>query len=44
MYGYYDTAKKSLMQATFLGGLFMQMRTFWSSKKNQYFAPSGIKS
>jgi hypothetical protein len=44
MYGYYDTTKKSMMQATFIGGLMMQMRTFWSGKKNQYFAPGGIKS
>ena len=43
MYGYYDSTKKSLMQATFIGGLMMQMRTFWSGKKNQYFAPGGIK-
>jgi hypothetical protein len=43
MYGYYDSTKKSLMQATLLGGLFMQMRTFWSGKKNQYLAPGGIK-
>lgn len=44
MYGYYDNSKKSLMQAGFLGGLLMQMRTYWSSKKNQYLAPGGIKS
>lgn len=34
MYGYYDNSKKSLMQATMLGGLIMQMKTYWSSKKN----------
>ena len=44
MYGYYDTSKKSLIQATLLGGLMMQMRTYWSSKKNQYLAPGGIKN
>lgn len=44
MYGYYDSTKKSLWQATFLGGLMMQMRTYWSAKKNQYFAPGGIKA
>lgn len=44
MYGYYDSTKKSLMQATFLGGLIMQMRTYWSAKKNQYLAPGGIKT
>lgn len=44
MYGYYDSTKKSLMQSIFLGGLLMQMRTYWSAKKNQYFAPGGIKA
>ena len=44
MYGFYDSTKKSLFQATMLGGLFMQMRTYWSSKKNQYFQPGGVKS
>ena len=44
MYGYYDSTKKSLMQATMIGGLMMQMKTYWSAKKNQYFAPGGIKS
>jgi hypothetical protein len=34
MYGYYDSTKKSLFQATFIGSLLMQMRTFWSAKKN----------
>lgn len=44
MYGYYDSTKKSLWQATLIGGLFMQMRTYWSSKKNQYFGPQGFKN
>lgn len=44
MYGYYDSTKKSLFQATFIGGLMMQMRTYWSAKKNQYFAPGGVKA
>lgn len=44
MYGYYDSTKKSLMQSTMLGGLLMQMRTYWSAKKNQYLAPGGTKS
>lgn len=44
MYGYYDSTKKSLFQAIFVGSLMMQMRTYWSAKKNQYFAPGGIKA
>lgn len=44
MYGYYDSTKKSLFQSVFLGGLMMQMRTYWSSKKNQYLQPGGVKN
>ena len=32
------------MQATLIGGLTMQMYTYWSGKKNQYFAASSIKN
>lgn len=34
IYGYYAHEKKSLFQSTLLGGLLMQMNTYWSSKKN----------
>lgn len=43
IYGYYSHEKKSLMQSTTIGSLFMQMNTYWSSKKNQFLAPGGIK-
>lgn len=43
IYGYYAHEKKSLMHYTLLGSLFMQMRTYWSGKKNQYLAPGGVK-
>lgn len=43
VYGYYSHEKKSLIQSTTAGALFMQMNTFWSSKKNQYMAPGGIR-
>jgi len=33
IYGYYSHEKKSLIHATFLGSLYMQMRTYWSGKK-----------
>lgn len=42
-YGFYSHEDKSLMQSTLIGGLMLQMHTYWSSKKNQYFAESGIK-
>lgn len=43
IYGYYSHEKKSMFQSTLIGGLFFQMCTYWSSKKNQYLAPEGIK-
>jgi len=43
VYGYYSHEKKSLIQSTTVGALFMQMNTYWSSKKNQYMAPGGIR-
>ena len=41
IYGYYSHEKKSMIQAHSLGALFMQMNTFWSSKKNQWLAGEG---
>ena len=43
MYGYYNHENKSLMGSMFMGSLAMQMKTYWSSKKNQYLAPGGCK-
>lgn len=43
IYGYYTHEKKSLIQSTWWGAMFMQMRTYWSAKKNQYFAHGGVK-
>jgi hypothetical protein len=34
VYGYYSHEKKSLIQSTTAGAAFMQMNTYWSSKKN----------
>ena len=42
-YGYYSHEKKSLIQSTSIGAMFFQMNTFWSSKKNQYLAPGGVR-
>lgn len=42
IYGYYAHEKKSMIQATTLGAMFMQMNTFWSSKKNQYLSGHGF--
>jgi hypothetical protein len=43
IYGYYSHEKKSLIHYTMLGSMFMQMRTYWSGKKNQYLAPGGVR-
>lgn len=43
MYGYYNHENRSMINATFLGGLATQMKTYWSAKKNQYLAPGGVK-
>lgn len=44
LYGYYDHAKKSLFQSTWVGGLVGQMKTFWSAKKNMYMGSAGYKN
>lgn len=38
IYGYYSSEKKSMIHAGLLGGLFMQFKTYWSGKKNQYLS------
>lgn len=43
IYGYYTHEKKAMIHAHTLGSLWMQMRTFWSGKKNQYLGASGVK-
>ena len=42
-YGYYSHEKKSMIHSTWLGALYMQMRTYWSGKKNQYLQPGGVR-
>lgn len=42
IYGYYSSEKKSLCQSGLIGGLLLQMNTYWSSKKNQYLGRSAI--
>lgn len=43
IYGYYSHEKRSMIHETFLGGMFMQMRTYWSGKKNQYMNKGGVR-
>lgn len=42
-YGYYTNENKSMIHSTFLGGLWMQMKTYWSGKKNQYLNSGGVR-
>lgn len=44
IYGYYSHEKKALIQSTTFGAMVMQMNTYWSSKKNQWLAPGGIRN
>lgn len=43
IYGYYSHEKKSLIMSTCIGSLWLQFRTYWSGKKNQYLAHGGVK-
>lgn len=43
IYGYYSHEKKSMIQATALGGMWLQFKTYWSGKKNQYLRSGGVK-
>lgn len=43
IYGYYTHEKKSLMHSMLIGSMFMQFKTFWTGKKNQYLAKGGVK-
>ena len=43
IYGYYSHEKKSLIHATLIGSMWMQFRTYWSGKKNQYLGTGGVK-
>lgn len=43
IYGYYSHEKKSLINQMGLGSMWLQFRTFWSGKKNQYLQKGGVK-
>lgn len=43
IYGYYSHEKKSMIMATGLGSLWLQFKTYWSGKKNQYLQAGGVK-
>lgn len=43
IYGYYSHEKKSLMNSYLVGSMWMQFKTYWSSKKNQYLQKGGVK-
>lgn len=42
-YGYYNNEKKAMIHAMMIGKAFMQFKTYFSGKKNQYFMPGGVK-
>lgn len=43
IYGYYSHEKKSLIMSTALGSLWLQFKTYWSGKKDQYLQAGGVK-
>ena len=43
IYGYYSHEKKSMVMSTFLGSMWLQFKTFWSGKKNQYLQSGGVR-
>ena len=43
IYGYYSEENKSLIQATALGSLWLQFKTYWSGKKNQYLQSGAVR-
>lgn len=43
IYGYYSHEKKSLVMSSFIGSMWMQFKTYWSSKKDQYLQPGGVR-
>lgn len=43
IYGYYSHEKKSLIMSTFLGSMWLQFKTYWSGKKNQYLQSGGVR-
>lgn len=43
IYGYYTNENKSLIQSTAFGSMWLQFKTFWSGKKNQYLQSGGIR-
>lgn len=43
IYGYYSHEKKSLIQSTAFGCMWLQFKTYWSGKKNQYLQSGGVR-
>lgn len=43
IYGYYSHEKKSLILSTGLGSMWLQFKTYWSGKKNQYLQSGGVR-
>lgn len=44
IYGYYSHENKSLMMSQMIGSMWLQFKTYWSAKKNQYLQSGGIKT
>ncbi len=43
IYGYYSHEKRSLIMSTLAGSMWLQFKTYWSGKKNQYLQSGGVR-
>lgn len=43
IYGYYSHEKKSMIMSTAIGSMWLQFKTYWSGKKNQYLQKGGVR-
>lgn len=43
IYGYYSHEKKSMIMSTAVGSMWLQFKTYWSGKKNQYLQKGGVR-
>ena len=43
IYGYYSDEKKALIMSTAFGGMWLQFKTYWTGKRNQYLQTGGVR-
>lgn len=43
IYGYYSDEKKALIMSTAFGSMWLQFKTYWTGKRNQYLQTGGVR-